>query len=249
MTTGEKIQQYRKGLGLSQEELGQKLLVSRQTISLWEKDQTMPTIDNLMRLGEIFGISVDEMLDRTGEAAESADDPKEYYQFRLSEQDVKEIQHANASLAYQRLAITIIGSAALTVGSLYISGAKIVTGFAIALLLVNLIALIRTIRAYRNAYRGSVPRMTATVYHYRFYDGCMIIDLEREGEIVEMSKYRYDEIELISCYGKWLFLQLRGRIYCIDRDRLKENAALFSYMYQNPAKVKELRRQPKPRKH
>lgn len=62
MTVGEKIQKYRKDLNLSQEELGQKLLVSRQTISLWEKDQTVPTIDNLMRLSDIFGISVDEIL-------------------------------------------------------------------------------------------------------------------------------------------------------------------------------------------
>ena len=62
MTVGEIIQKYRKDLNLSQEELGQKLLVSRQTISLWEKDQTVPTIDNLMRLSEIFEISVDEIL-------------------------------------------------------------------------------------------------------------------------------------------------------------------------------------------
>ena len=62
MTVGEKIQTYRKQLGMSQEELGQKLLVSRQTISLWEKDQTVPTIDNLIRLREIFSVSVDEIL-------------------------------------------------------------------------------------------------------------------------------------------------------------------------------------------
>ena len=62
MTVGEKIQTYRKQLGMSQEELGQKLLVSRQTISLWEKDQTVPTIDNLIRLREIFGVSADEIL-------------------------------------------------------------------------------------------------------------------------------------------------------------------------------------------
>lgn len=39
------------------------MLVSRQTVSLWEKDQTVPTVDNLMRLREIFGVSVDELLD------------------------------------------------------------------------------------------------------------------------------------------------------------------------------------------
>ena len=62
MTVGEKIQFYRKRAGLSQEELGQQLLVSRQTVSLWETGQTLPTLDNLSRLRSIFGVSVDELL-------------------------------------------------------------------------------------------------------------------------------------------------------------------------------------------
>ena len=62
MTIGEKIQKQRKDLGISQEELAQKLLVSRQTISQWEKGQTVPTIDNLLRLKDVFGISADEIL-------------------------------------------------------------------------------------------------------------------------------------------------------------------------------------------
>ena len=62
MTVGEKIQFYRKRAGLSQEELGQQLLVSRQTVSLWETGQTMPTLDNLIRLRAIFGASIDEIL-------------------------------------------------------------------------------------------------------------------------------------------------------------------------------------------
>ena len=61
MTVGEKIQFYRKNLGLSQEELGQRLHVSRQTVSLWEKDQTVPSIDNLALLKEIFHISFDKI--------------------------------------------------------------------------------------------------------------------------------------------------------------------------------------------
>ena len=62
MSIGQNIQKQRKRLGLSQEELGQRLFVSRQTVSLWEKDMTSPTPDNLLRLKEVFGISVDEIL-------------------------------------------------------------------------------------------------------------------------------------------------------------------------------------------
>ena len=63
MTIGEKIQFNRKKLQLSQEDLAKKLFVSRQTISLWEKDETVPTIDNLIHLKEIFGISIDALID------------------------------------------------------------------------------------------------------------------------------------------------------------------------------------------
>ena len=38
-------------------------MVSRQTVNQWENDQTQPNIDNLVRLKEIFGVSVDKMLD------------------------------------------------------------------------------------------------------------------------------------------------------------------------------------------
>ena len=62
MTVGQRIQEHRKKNGLSQEELGQKLCLSRQTVSLWEKDQTLPSVDNLLLLRDIFGISVDELL-------------------------------------------------------------------------------------------------------------------------------------------------------------------------------------------
>ena len=59
---GKKIQFYRKEKALSQEALGKLLFVTRQTVSLWEKDQTLPSLDNIVRLAEIFGITVDELL-------------------------------------------------------------------------------------------------------------------------------------------------------------------------------------------
>ena len=74
MTVGERLQQYRKNLGLSQEELGQRLFVSRQTVSQWETDQTLPTVDNLMRLKELFGVSVDTIL--CGDAPEATGKPR-----------------------------------------------------------------------------------------------------------------------------------------------------------------------------
>ncbi len=62
MLTGERILELRKQQGMSQEELAEKMFVSRQTVSLWETNQTLPSIDNLIRLKEIFRVSVDKII-------------------------------------------------------------------------------------------------------------------------------------------------------------------------------------------
>ena len=62
MTIGDKILKLRKQQGISQEDLAEKLHVTRQTVSLWETNQTLPTIDNLVRLKDIFGVAIDIIL-------------------------------------------------------------------------------------------------------------------------------------------------------------------------------------------
>lgn len=64
MTLGEKILKYRKKAGISQEELADMLNVTRQSISLWETDQTVPSLDNLITLSKIFDVSMDELCGR-----------------------------------------------------------------------------------------------------------------------------------------------------------------------------------------
>lgn len=62
MTLGERIKNYRKELGLSQEELAEKINVSRQAITKWENDSGIPDIDNLISLSKIMGVSLDELV-------------------------------------------------------------------------------------------------------------------------------------------------------------------------------------------
>ena len=62
MTIGEKITHLRSTLGMSQEVLAEKLLVSRQAVSKWEMDQAQPQIDNVLQICELFNISADELI-------------------------------------------------------------------------------------------------------------------------------------------------------------------------------------------
>lgn len=63
MTFGEKLRAARKSAGLTQEQLAERLLVSRQAITKWESDKGLPDIENLKQLSALFGVSVDYLLD------------------------------------------------------------------------------------------------------------------------------------------------------------------------------------------
>lgn len=62
MKIGEKIAYLRTREGISQEQLAEKIEVSRQSVSKWEMDQALPQIDKVLQLCELFGISADELL-------------------------------------------------------------------------------------------------------------------------------------------------------------------------------------------
>lgn len=62
MELGNQIRKYRKELEISQEKLAEKIYVSRQTISNWENDKNYPDINSLLRLSEVFNISLDILI-------------------------------------------------------------------------------------------------------------------------------------------------------------------------------------------
>lgn len=89
MNIGEKLYELRKGKNLSQEEVADKLNVTRQTISKWETNQSTPDFDKIKPLCELYGITADELL--TGEKKEKEQEP-------LNKQDIKK-ERANGIAA------------------------------------------------------------------------------------------------------------------------------------------------------
>ena len=67
MTLGEKIKEARKQCGLSQEQLAEKMAVSRSAVAKWEANNGLPDVDNLKALAQLLNVSVDYLLD-DGEA-------------------------------------------------------------------------------------------------------------------------------------------------------------------------------------
>lgn len=62
MTIGEKILSLRKARGWSQEELADKIGVSRQAVSRWEADSAKPDADKIIAICDLFGVSADYLL-------------------------------------------------------------------------------------------------------------------------------------------------------------------------------------------
>ena len=62
MNLGSQIKKYRNELSLSQDELAEKIYVSRQSISNWENDKTYPDIKSLILLSEVFEVSLDQLV-------------------------------------------------------------------------------------------------------------------------------------------------------------------------------------------
>jgi len=62
MTFSEKLLELRKRQGMSQEELAEKLEVSRQAVSRWEQGSAMPDVINLARISKLFGVTADYLI-------------------------------------------------------------------------------------------------------------------------------------------------------------------------------------------
>ena len=63
MTLGEKIKEARKQCGLSQEQLAEKMAVSRSAVAKWEANNGLPDVDNLKSLAAMLNVSIDYLLD------------------------------------------------------------------------------------------------------------------------------------------------------------------------------------------
>lgn len=73
MSLGKNISRLRGEKGLSQGDLAERLGVSRQSISKWETDGATPELDKLMRLSEVFGVTLDELV--KGEREDASPEP------------------------------------------------------------------------------------------------------------------------------------------------------------------------------
>ena len=86
MTFAEKLKSIRKQAGMSQEQLAEKLGVSRQAVTKWETDAGIPDIENIMAISALSDISIDELLSNE----KGAKKPTDYLYESITEYDIDE---------------------------------------------------------------------------------------------------------------------------------------------------------------
>ena len=86
MTFAEKLKSIRKQAGMSQEQLAEKLSVSRQAVTKWETNTGIPDIENMRAISMLFDISIDELLSNERGAKKAA----EYLFESVTEYDIDE---------------------------------------------------------------------------------------------------------------------------------------------------------------
>ena len=108
MPLSEKILSLRTGLGLSQEELAGKLEVSRQSVSKWETGQSVPDLDKLIKLADLFGVSVDQLV-REGERPQPPEPPQPQVVYVKEKRSLTGTQTAGVCLEIVGLALDLLG--------------------------------------------------------------------------------------------------------------------------------------------
>lgn len=224
MTVGQKIRQLRKDKGLSQEQLGQQLLVSRQTVSQWEMDETVPTLDNVLRLRQLFGVSVDAILGMEEEPQE-APAPRESYRFTYTREEMQQLVALQLRpLRKNAVKFGILGTLLILFGAA--AGLpEIAMGILVGCLLAGTINHVKGIRAYGRAWKQSAEEVPGKVYEYRVFEDHFTLKVTKEGEILRQSRCDFSRIEKLDFLGEWLLVQYGGQLLILRKGELQPDSA------------------------
>lgn len=110
MTLSEKILHLRSQKGLSQLELAEQLGVSRQSVSKWETGQSVPDLDKLIKLADLFGVSVDELV-REGERPQPEPQPEPQVIYVREKHSLTGTQRAGICAEAAGLILALLGVA------------------------------------------------------------------------------------------------------------------------------------------
>ena len=214
MNVGEKIQIVRKSKGMSQEDLAQRLLVSRQTVSLWETGKTLPTIDNLVCLKNVFGMTLDDILCQEHSERSAG----ETLEFPLS---IEERRNITDAFFLQKLFWRVNISALalfLMLASLYFFGIGFVFGIMSGVLLCSLLLVAFGVSEWIRAKKATFGQSESLLYRYLMFEDIMAVEVSGYAWGSENTTVRFDKIERLFELDNYVFFELDKKLYPISKE-------------------------------
>ncbi|MBE6608883.1 MAG: helix-turn-helix transcriptional regulator [Ruminococcaceae bacterium] len=225
MTVGEKIEQYRKDAKLSQEELASKLFVSRQTVSQWENNQTSPTVDNFLRLCEVFGISMNDFFEDQSSVCNKSCEYDELYKWGYSEEDLNTFFRVIMEKDISRFRTTVLLESLLLIAAICLK-----TWIGIAVVLPFLISRIISFVINQNLFEKNCKKSKLAVmertYHFGVTNGALCISIFDAEEMISFDKVYPINIERIWNTEKLCVFQYKQRRYIVKKYCLDDNSQI-----------------------
>lgn len=226
MTVGEKLLQLRKQHALSQEELAKKLLVSRQTISLWETNQSLPTIENLIRLREIFDVRIDEIL-LGAEEGEPEPSPLQTMEYTLTPEEYPKAFQVCNDAYFKRCRIGII------LGAIMLFLALVIPVFRIAFVALGVFCIATSLRNLKalNQQKANLPKHSPA-YHWELFETDFTVSIYRDGVLTQYVRSRYGDIVQAWRYEDRIALLIKNTIYILPSALVTADAPFLPAVQQ-----------------
>ena len=132
MTLGEKILALRTQKEMSQEELAAALEVSRQSVSKWETNQSVPDLDKIIRLADLFGVTVDELV-REGERPQPPQPEPRIVYVERERRGLTGVQKAGVCMEIAGGVLALMGLAGMGLLAVLLGAALLILGLPLLL--------------------------------------------------------------------------------------------------------------------
>ena len=220
MDLGNKILEYRKKAGLSQEELGCKLNVTRQSVSLWENNQAQPSLENLIALAKIFNVSISELCGENEEIDKKSNDVVDEALFKASVNYTEQIYvNVYKSLYFKHIIINCCAtllSIFILVGIL-VSDAN--NGFAIIPVLCMFVFvsyILRVFNSIKKLSKDAAKLKPNLKVEYSFFDNYFVMNIKSDNSNSTYIK-KYSEIQTKTQDSEYIYLTFDGVFTVIDK--------------------------------
>lgn len=233
MKINEKIRYYREKEGLSVYELANRLAVNREKIDLWETGDVVPTSDELAKLCEIFGVSLDEITAHDSEdlykvLEEKAPKPYESYSFTYSKEEIKKIDRSAFmpglfvfSFFFLLLAVSFI--AVITTPK-----PRFDHGMFLGMtLIMSMLTSFIPINAFKDSRTTKSDRLK-TDYTLLVFGDRFVIEKRMNSVLYDLRTVTFDKIKNITRGKDFLTLYVGSEIYNFKHTTLAPSSLLYS---------------------